>query len=49
MNFFDKLSTIASKAEKEPPMTMSAQDTELNYEIDGQIKGDSERFYQNKR
>jgi hypothetical protein len=39
LNFFDKLSVAASKVEKQPPMAMSAQDKELNLEIDGQIKG----------
>lgn len=39
MNFFDKLSVIASKVEKQPPMAMSEQEKALNYEIDGQIKG----------
>jgi hypothetical protein len=39
LNFFDKLSVAASKAEKQPPMAMSAQDKEINLEIDAQIKG----------
>ena len=39
LNFFDKLSVAASKVEKQPSMAMSVKDKELNFEIDGQIKG----------